>query len=84
MIWLNTAMACTLDRPLFIKVIHLFSCVSLAGESCSCLGIVWRQTETHRQEQCSSQRRPTHPDGGRPWTGEESDVTGNTECTLNT
>lgn len=55
-----------------------YSCVSVAGESRSGLGVVWRQTETHGQEQRPSERRPTHPDGGRPWNGKESDVAGNT------
>lgn len=53
--------------------------LSAAGEGRPCSGFVWRQTETHGQELRPSEGRPPHPDSGRPWPGEEPDVTGSTQ-----
>lgn len=86
-IWLNTPCGKLIFSVILIcqewklQSNILWCCLFLACESCSSFSLIWRQTETHRQEQCSSERRPTHLDGGRPGTGQESDVTGNTECT---
>lgn len=54
-----------------------------AGESGSGPGLVWRETETHRQKQHPSSRRPAHADRWRPRTGKESDVTGRRGLKIN-